>query len=1439
MNAPLMPGDHWILVGVLAAEGAVIVGLAALVARRTKAGAGRRTVWQATLLALAAALVVEITGVGRGMAGWVRQTLAASRPPPPEPRAVPFVPAPVDVVPLNVSKNTKGLVEPDRPPPLVPSPKVVPPAERITRWPAAIWLIGFGVLAGKMGFRRVRFALECRGQRPHSDAQLAEQARSLAQALGLSRTVRLLESTKCLGPVAFGLGRPTVALPPCFTAQFTPAQQAAMLAHELAHLAARDPAWYLLADLVSAALWWHPLAWWARRQLHAASEVAADEASLLVTNGPAALAESLVKLGGQMTEPKSAGGLGIEGFRSGLGRRVERLLQLDGRTWRAPNRLKSFLARTLGPLALALMAVLCTAWAWPQSMLASETPFSRLRESWRGMMAAVAPSAKAVDQKDRSQQLLAPTTDRLVVATAAAVTSSPPARVAIEVRIAELTGPAAGHLQFEPFLNSLRTGGPSNALTSVKAVLTVPQSRMILNALGQRDHTRLSTAESVIATNGVLANIPLPANTRHLVNSFAVVPIVWANNVEIDLGVVSNVPQVLLDFGSHRPAQGPLPLTALIPIPRTWQQTHAEVWDGQTLMIGGTVEEGHDNRLAPFRSQTANPGQTQFLLFITATVVDENGKRVHTENELPFANNTVPPQSPQPKEAPGRLFVDLLEAPDALPDDPQTPLLYPTLPPKLVTGPQSNLKEDGNSSVPLPPLLYPTKPLRPVPVADAAAGMTQPPVIPFSPLSTFAPIVVLTPSGSQQTNANAGRTTQVEKAKKDLADEDKPSPGASQHPADKGDSLQRQMDDAKLLYEMRRLDQAEAKCREVLALDPGNIKARYYLDLILKAQAEEFLKKEKPASITIPSENQRRNTEPKRTIEVERAWQLPRDRDSQPSRNPYIRTNVPNTSTKQRQALLAKMEQVHFVELHFDGLPLSEVVKFLADECRKQDPAKKGLNFILNPFIESAPPVPQLAPGTPPPPPRKIDMMNVIIKIKPALQDLTLLQALDVVCKMADQPIQFIVEDYAIVFTPKQDLPPQLYTRTFKVDPNTFLQGLQSVTGVPLTGSAANNQGGRASSNPAVPRVQTAPGGQSPGGVSSVTRTNGSETASQAVRQSLALLGLKAGTNAAAAGAPQVLFNDRTGVLVVRATVQDLEIIEHAMEVLNTAPQQIALDVQLTEVTHQDAVRLGFAQFLGTLPGVSYQQKDAYLRGTNQIAVNTNTNKKAGAPSAKSPSAALSSPSAAAAMIGGATAGILKPAEFKAVLQAFERSDDTKLRQFHRLTTLSGRGWQAQVQAVELMTVVTGVKRGKDGLEVEKQSVPMGPVLDVFPSVGADGFSIQMTLIPTITEFLGYDDPGRDLPKEILEALEKDDLKAGLPLPRMRTRQSKTSAVLWDGQTILLGMPSSLSATNQKSLVFFVTPTIVDPAGNRVHTDEELSQRHSTPPKQPARAPAK
>lgn len=110
------------------------------------------------------------------------------------------------------------------------------------------------------------------------------------------RPVTLRYWTGIRGPLAYGILRPAIALPRDFVQRFDARQRDAILLHELAHLAARDPLVLVFADIVCALAWWHPAVHWARRQLQAAMEAAADEASTLVPEGRTALAESLVRL---------------------------------------------------------------------------------------------------------------------------------------------------------------------------------------------------------------------------------------------------------------------------------------------------------------------------------------------------------------------------------------------------------------------------------------------------------------------------------------------------------------------------------------------------------------------------------------------------------------------------------------------------------------------------------------------------------------------------------------------------------------------------------------------------------------------------------------------------------------------------------------------------------------------------------------------------------------------------------------------------------------------------------------------------------------------------------------------------------------------------------------------------------------------------------------
>jgi general secretion pathway protein D len=150
--------------------------------------------------------------------------------------------------------------------------------------------------------------------------------------------------------------------------------------------------------------------------------------------------------------------------------------------------------------------------------------------------------------------------------------------------------------------------------------------------------------------------------------------------------------------------------------------------------------------------------------------------------------------------------------------------------------------------------------------------------------------------------------------------------------------------------------------------------------------------------------------------------------------------------------------------------------------------------------------------------------------------------------------------------------------------------------------------------------------------------------------------------------------------------------------------------------------------------------------------------------------------------------------------------------------------------------------------------IPFGQVLDVIPYVSADGYTIQMSIVPTFTEFLGYNEGAmRDF-----QTVVAGQQAQPTPLPRFRVRQVATSVIVWDGQTVVLGgliaenvqknrqkvpvmgdipvlgrlFRSERSRSIKKNLVIFVTPTIIDPAGNRVHTPDALPYDPDTVPEQ-------
>jgi beta-lactamase regulating signal transducer with metallopeptidase domain len=140
----------------------------------------------------------------------------------------------------------------------------------------AVWAVGSLAWFGLASFRLARFHRLVRHGMP-APPLLQQQARALARRMGLSRcpTIRLVPGV--ISPLLwtlFGPGR--LIVPADLLARLNGEQQLTLLAHELAHLRRRDPWIRCLEFLVLGLYWWHPVVWWARREIREAEELCCD-----------------------------------------------------------------------------------------------------------------------------------------------------------------------------------------------------------------------------------------------------------------------------------------------------------------------------------------------------------------------------------------------------------------------------------------------------------------------------------------------------------------------------------------------------------------------------------------------------------------------------------------------------------------------------------------------------------------------------------------------------------------------------------------------------------------------------------------------------------------------------------------------------------------------------------------------------------------------------------------------------------------------------------------------------------------------------------------------------------------------------------------------------------------------------------------------------------
>jgi hypothetical protein len=464
-----------------------------------------------------------------------------------------------------------------------------------------------------------------------------------------------------------------------------------------------------------------------------------------------------------------------------------------------------------------------------------------------------------------------------------------------------------------------------------------------------------------------------------------------------------------------------------------------------------------------------------------------------------------------------------------------------------------------------------------------------------------------------------------------------------------------------------------------------------------------------------------------------------------------------------RQRIEAKLQRTVLDEVQFDGLTLPDVLRYLGEVVRQQDPDGQGINFLISPqsMAVSQVPVVDSTSGEliPAPEVEPTDMNSVRIRIDPAIRSVRLGKLLEAITRGADKPIAYLIEEYAIVFTPRPpELGVQLETRIFKVNVEKLIESQRQfgpadnlienspssdhIVGIPADGEESNLD---LLSMPRVFELED----EAAAGLPGVTSTNLTEQMREA---QLALRRFLRSAGVSVVPPNQIHFSYRRGLLMVHATTQELDNLQIALEALGGAQRKIELEVRAVELTRTESGEMGFDWFLGNteakpksagvFPGGPASDRD---------------------PSANTPTTA--DDSRAPTPTSFKLTGILTEHQFSVVLGALEQRPDTEIISLPRVTTASG-----QPTRISWITAA--------GSTVEVHCLPVA---------GSDGYSLDLQLT------VDYGDNPSD---------EMDP--AGITATPASARQSSTRrAVVWTGQTMVMGglISESVSETRTKHCV--------------------------------------
>src|SRR2546426_9503969 len=174
--------------------------------------------------------------------------------------------------------------------------------------------------------------------------------RVLGAELGLARPVTLLRAPSPAMPMTWGFRQPVILLP-ADADHWSAARRHDVLLHELAHVKRHDVLTQLVARIVCATYWFHPLVWLAATRLRVERERACDDLVLRSGARPSDYASHLLEIARSLRVAPAAAFASVAMARpSQLANRLLDVLDAHRRRGRVPSHaaLPASLAAALG-----------------------------------------------------------------------------------------------------------------------------------------------------------------------------------------------------------------------------------------------------------------------------------------------------------------------------------------------------------------------------------------------------------------------------------------------------------------------------------------------------------------------------------------------------------------------------------------------------------------------------------------------------------------------------------------------------------------------------------------------------------------------------------------------------------------------------------------------------------------------------------------------------------------------------------------------------------------------------------------------------------------------------------------------------------------------------------------------------------------------------------